>query len=98
MNKLRNKKNSKRPHISYKYIIAFCATFAICNSFVEKIASKNEGKNNPHVQSIKFNQVQSYNPNIKIQKFSTKTPKNTRPTDATIVMIFTCFVEEPLES
>ena len=76
MRKLRKKKNSKSPHISYKYIIAFCATFAICNSFVEKIASKNEGKNNPHVQSIKFNQVQSYNPNIKIQKFSTKTPKN----------------------
>ena len=35
MRKLRNKKNSKRPHISYKYIITFCATFAICNSFVE---------------------------------------------------------------
>ena len=47
MSKMRNKKKSKSPHISYKYIIAFCATFAICNSFVEKIANKNEGKNNP---------------------------------------------------
>ena len=76
MNKLRNKKNSKSPHISYKYIIAFCATFAICNSIVEKIANKNEGKNNPYVQSIKFNQVQSYKSNIKIQKFSKKIAKN----------------------
>ena len=76
MSKLRNKKNSKSPHISYKYIIAFCATFAICNSFVEKIANKNEGKNNPQIQNIRFNQAQSYKPNIEIQRFSKKIAKN----------------------
>ena len=54
MSKLRNKKNSKSPHISYKYIIAFCATFAICNFFVEEIANKNEGKNSSQVQNIRF--------------------------------------------
>ena len=76
MSKMRNKKKSKSPHISYKYIIAFCVTFAICNSFVEKIANKNEGKNNPYVKSIKFNQAQGYKSNIKIQKFSKKIAKN----------------------
>jgi Bax protein len=76
MKKSRNKKNSNRPHISYKYIAAFCVTFAMFNFFVEKIASKNEGKNNPQIQNIRFNQVQSYKPNIEIQKFSKKISKN----------------------
>ena len=76
MSKLRNKKNSKSPHISYKYIIAFCATFAICNFFVEEIANKNEGKNSSQVQNIRFNQAQSYKSNIEIQKFSKKIAKN----------------------
>ena len=76
MSKLRNKKNSKSPHISYKYIIAFCATFAICNSFVEKIANKNEGKNNPQIQNIRSNQLQSYKNNIEIKKRSKKIVKN----------------------
>jgi uncharacterized FlgJ-related protein len=76
MSKLKNKKNSKSPHISYKYIIAFCATFAICNFFVEEIANKNEGKNSSQVQNIRFNQAQSYKSNIEIQKFSKKIAKN----------------------
>ena len=76
MNKLRNKKNSKSPHISYKYIIGFCATFAICNFFVEEIANKNEGKNSPQVQNIRFNQAQSYKSNIEKLKFSKKITKN----------------------
>jgi len=76
MNKSRNKKKSTNPHISYKYIAAFCVTFAIFNFFVEKIASKNEGKNNPQIQNIRFNQVQSYKSNIEKQKFSKITVKN----------------------
>ena len=76
MKKLRNKKKSTTPHISYKYIAAFCVTFAIFNFFVEKIASKNEGKNNPQIQNIRFNQVQSYKSNIGKQKFSKITVKN----------------------
>ena len=76
MNKSRNKKKSINPHISYKYIAAFCVTFAIFNFFVEKIASKNEGKNNSQIQNIRFNQVQSYKSNIEKQKFSKITVKN----------------------
>ena len=76
MNKSRNKKKSTNPHISYKYIAAFSVTFAFFNFFVEKIASKNEGKNNPQTQNISFNQVQSYKSNIGKQKFSKITVKN----------------------
>ena len=76
MVKLRNKKNLKSPHISYKYIIGFCITFAVCNSFVEKIANKNEGKNSPQIQNIRFNQIQSYKSNIEIKKSSTRIVKN----------------------
>ena len=53
MIKLRKKKNLKSSHISYKYIIGFCITFAVCNSFVEKIANKNEGKHSPQIQNIR---------------------------------------------
>ena len=76
MVKLRNKKNLKSPHISYKYIIGFCITFAVCNFFVEKIANKNEGKNSPQIQNIRFNQIQSYKSNIEIKKSSTRIVKN----------------------
>ena len=76
MEKSRNKKNLKSPHISYKYIIGFCITFAVCNSFVEKIANKNEGKNSPQIQNIRFNQIQSYKSNIEIKKSSTRIVKN----------------------
>ena len=76
MAKPRNKKNLKNPHISYKYIIGFCITFAFFNFFIEKIAIKNEGKNNPQIQNIRFNQVQSYKSNIGKQKFSKITVKN----------------------
>ena len=76
MAKSRNKKNLKSPHISYKYIIGFCITFAVCNSFVEKIANKNEGKNSPQIQNIRFNQIQSYKSNIEIKKSSTRIVKN----------------------
>ena len=70
MAKPRNKKNLKNPHISYKYIIGFCITFAVCNFFVEKIANKNEGKNSPQIQNIRLNQVQNYKSNIEIKKNS----------------------------
>ena len=76
MAKTRNKKNLKSPHISYKYIIGFCITFAVCNSFVEKIANKNEGKNSPQIQNIRLNQVQNYKSNIEIKKSSTRIVKN----------------------
>ena len=76
MNKSRNKKKSTNPHISYKYIAAFCITFSIFNFYVEKIASKNEGKNNPQIQNIRSNQVQSYKNNIEIKKRSKKIVKN----------------------
>ena len=76
MAKPRNKKNLKNPHISYKYIIGFCITFAVCNSFVEKIANKNEGKNSPQIQNIRLNQIQSYKSNIEIKKSSTRIVKN----------------------
>ena len=76
MAKPRNKKNLKSPHISYKYIIGFCITFAVCNSFVEKIANKNEGKNSPQIQNIRLNQIQSYKSNIEIKKSSTSIVKN----------------------
>ena len=76
MVKLRNKKNLKSPHISYKYIIGFCITFAVCNFFVEKIANKNEGKNSPQIQNIRLNQIQSYKSNIEIKKSSTRIVKN----------------------
>ena len=76
MAKPRNKKNLKSPHISYKYIIGFCITFAVCNSFVEKIANKNEGKNSPQIQNIRLNQIQSYKSNIEIKKSSTRIVKN----------------------
>ena len=76
MAKPRNKKNLKSPHISYKYIIGFCITFAVCNFFVEKIANKNEGKNSPQIQNIRFNQIQSYKSNIEIKKSSTRIVKN----------------------
>ena len=76
MEKSRNKKNLKSPHISYKYIIGFCITFAVCNFFVEKIANKNEGKNSPQIQNIRFNQIQSYKSNIEIKKSSTRIVKN----------------------
>ena len=76
MEKSRNKKNLKSPHISYKYIISFCITFAVCNFFVEKIANKNEGKNSPQIQNIRLNQVQNYKSNIEIKKSSTRIVKN----------------------
>ena len=76
MNKLKNKKNSKRPHISYKYIIAFCATFAICNFFVEEIANIYLGIYSPQVENLRFNQAQYYKSNIEVQKFSKKVAKN----------------------
>ena len=76
MNKSRNKKKSTNPHISYKYIAVFCVTFAIFNFFVEKIASKNEGKNNPQIQNIRFNQVQSYKSSEEIKKSSKISIKN----------------------
>ena len=76
MAKSRNKKNLKSPHISYKYIISFCITFAVCNFFVEKIANKNEGKNSPQIQNIRLNQIQSYKSNIEIKKSSTRIVKN----------------------
>ncbi len=76
MAKSRNKKNLKSPHISYKYIIGFCITFAVCNFFVEKIANKNEGKNSPQIQNIRLNQVQNYKSNIEIKKSSTRIVKN----------------------
>ena len=76
MAKSRNKKNLKSLHISYKYIIGFCITFAVCNSFVEKIANKNEGKNSPQIQNIRLNQVQNYKSNIEIKKSSTRIVKN----------------------
>ena len=76
MEKSRNKKNLKSPHISYKYIIGFCITFAVCNFFVEKIANKNEGKNSPQIQNIRLNQVQNYKSNIEIKKSSTRIVKN----------------------
>ena len=76
MVKLRNKKNLKSSHISYKYIIGFCITFAIFNFFIEKIAIKNEGKNNPQIQNIRFNQVQSYKSSEEIKKSSKISIKN----------------------
>ena len=76
MAKSRNKKNLKSLHISYKYIIGFCIIFAVCNSFVEKIANKNEGKNSPQIQNIRLNQIQSYKYNIEIKKSSTRIVKN----------------------
>ena len=76
MIKLRKKKNLKSSHISYKYIIGFCITFAVCNSFVEKIANKNEGKHSPQIQNIRLNQVQNYKSNIEIKKISTRIVKN----------------------
>ena len=76
MIKTRNKKNLKSSHISYKYIIGFCITFAIFNFFIEKIAIKNEGKNNPQIQNIRFNQVQSYKSSEEIKKSSKISIKN----------------------
>jgi uncharacterized FlgJ-related protein len=76
MIKSRNKKNLKSSHISYKYIIGFCITYAIFNFFIEKIAIKNEGKNNPQIQNISFNQVQSYKSSEKIKKSSKISIKN----------------------
>ena len=76
MEKSRIKKNLKSPHISYKYIIGFCITFAVCNFFVEKIANKNEGKNSPQIQNIRLNQIESYKSNIEIKKSSTRIVKN----------------------
>ena len=76
MIKSRNKKNLKSSHISYKYIIGFCITFAIFNFFIEKIAIKNEGKNNPQIQNIRFNQVQSYKSSEEIKKSSKISIKN----------------------
>ena len=75
MAKSRNKKNLKKPHNSYKYIAGFCVIFAIFNFFIEKIANENEGKNNPQVQNIRFNQAQSYKHNIEIKKGSKKVVK-----------------------
>ena len=76
MRKLKKKKNLKKPHISYKYIVFFCLVFTFSNFFIEKIANKNEGKNNPQLQNIKFNQVQGYKPNIKIGQKSKLNQKN----------------------
>ena len=76
MKKSRNTKNLKKPHISYKYIIGFCAAFAIFNIFIEKIANKNEGKNNSQIQNIRFNQAQSYKPIGKIEESLKQNVKN----------------------
>ena len=59
MYKSKKKRNSKKLHISYKYIIFFCAVFATFNFVIQKIAYNNQGKNYPQVQNIRFNQVQS---------------------------------------
>jgi len=59
MNKPKKRTNSKKLHISYKYIIFFCAVFATFNFFIQKIAYKNEGKNYPQLQNMRFNQTQS---------------------------------------
>ena len=40
MKKLKKKKNLKKPHISYKYIVIFCLVFTFSNFFIEKIANK----------------------------------------------------------
>ena len=59
MNKSKKRTNSKKLHISYKYIIFFCAVFATFNFFIQKLAYQNEGKNYPQAQNMRFNQVQS---------------------------------------
>ena len=59
MNKSKKRTNPKKLHISYKYIIFFCAVFATFNFFIQKLAYQNEGKNYPQVQNMRFNQVQS---------------------------------------
>ena len=64
----------KKIHTSYKYILGFCATFAVCNLFIEKIAVNNEGKNVPEMQNI--NQAQSYNSTIKEEKIEKKVKNN----------------------
>ena len=76
MRKMRKKSNSKKIHISYKYIIGFFITFLICNFFIEKIAVKNQGKNNSQVQNVRFNQAQSYKYNIETKELSKITIKN----------------------
>ena len=62
MLKLNKKFGLNSIHNSYKYIASFCLVFAAFNFFIEKIAVKNQGKNNPQVVDINLNQVQSYKP------------------------------------
>ncbi len=59
MYKSKKKTNSKKLHTSYKYIIFFCAAFAIFNFFIQKIAYQNEGKNYSKVLNIRFNQIEN---------------------------------------
>ena len=59
MYKSKKRTNLKKLHTSYKYIIFFCAVFATFNFFIQKIAYKNEGKNYPQLQNMRFNQTQS---------------------------------------
>ena len=73
---MKNKKNSKQYNNSYKYIAIFCILFAISNFFVEKLANKNEGKNNSQIQNVRFNQAQSYDLVKKINKISDKDISN----------------------
>ena len=76
MRKMKTKKNSKHYNNSYKYITIFCILFAISNFFVEKLANKNEGKNNSQIQNVRFNQAQSYALVKKINKISAKDISN----------------------
>ena len=59
MYKSKKRTNLKKLHTSYKYIIFFCTVFATFNFFIQKIAYKNEGKNYPQLQNMRFNQTQS---------------------------------------
>ena len=52
------KKVKKNKHNSYKYIIGFCSAFIVLNFFVEKLANKYEGKNNPQITNTRFDETQ----------------------------------------
>ena len=74
MYKLKKKTSSKKLHISYKYIIFFCAVFATLNFFIQKLAYQNEGKNYPQALNAKFEQIENnkYNEVSKVSKESIK--------------------------
>ena len=48
----------------------------LVNKNFEKIAVKNQGKNNSQVQNVRFNQAQSYKYNIETKELSKITIKN----------------------